>query len=67
MSMYRKTSRAIFWGVAILLTLVTGVALDRLGMFWNLWAQLVATLVVIVAALALSRLVPRWLKINDDR
>jgi general stress protein CsbA len=67
MSVYLKTRRAIFWGVAILLTVVSIFVLEWLGLFWNLWAQVIDSLVVLIAALVLSRLIPRWLNIDDDR
>jgi hypothetical protein len=67
MSVYLKTRRAIFWGVAILLTVVSLVVMDRLDLMTNLWVQLIDSLLVLVAALVLSRLIPRWLNIEDDR
>jgi small-conductance mechanosensitive channel len=67
MSVYLKTRRAIFWGVAILLTAISAVVMNWLGLFWNLWAQVIDSLVVLIAALVLSRLIPRWLNIEDDR
>ena len=67
MSVYRKTTRVLFWGTAILLSVISYVVMDKLDLFWNLWAQVVDSAVVIIAALALSRLIPRWLNIEDDR
>jgi hypothetical protein len=67
MSVYLKTRRAIFWGVAILLTVVSIFVLEWLDLFWNLWAQVIDSLIVLIAALVLSRLIPRWLNIDDDR
>jgi hypothetical protein len=67
MSVYLKTRRAIFWGVIVLLSAVSWFVMDRLDLLWNLWAQLIDSLLVVVAALLLSRLIPRWLNIADDR
>lgn len=67
MSVYRKTTRALFWGIALLLSAISWVVMERLDLLWNIWAQVVDSLVVLVAALVLSRLIPRWLNVNDDR
>lgn len=67
MSVYRKTTRALFWGIALLLSAISWVVMERLDLLWNIWAQVVESLVVLVAALVLSRLIPRWLNVSDDR
>jgi len=67
MSVYRKTTRALFWGIALLLSAISWVVMERLDLLWNIWAQVVDSLVVLVAALVLSRLIPRWLNVDDDR
>ncbi|MCG3182201.1 MAG: hypothetical protein ICCCNLDF_00262 [Planctomycetes bacterium] len=67
MSVYRKTTRALFWGIALLLSAISWVVMERLDLLWNIWAQVVDSLVVLVAALVLSRLIPRWLNVSDDR
>lgn len=67
MSVYRKTTRALFWGIALLLSAISWVVMERLDLLWNIWAQVVDSLVVLVAALVLSRLIPRWLNLSDDR
>ena len=67
MSVYRKTTRALFWGVAILLSVISWVVMDWLDLLWNVWAQLADSLIVLVAALVLSRMIPRWLDMADDR
>lgn len=67
MSVYRKITRALFWGIAILLSVVSWVVMSQLDMLWNIWAQLIDSLVVLVAALVLSRMIPRWLDVADDR
>jgi hypothetical protein len=67
MSVYRKTTRAVFWGVVVLLSAISWVVMGKLDLLWNIWAQVIDSLVVLIAALVLSRLVPRWLNIDDDR
>jgi hypothetical protein len=67
MRVYLKTRRAIFWGVLVLLSAISWFVMDRLDLLWNLWAQLIDSLLVVVVALVLSRLIPRWLNIADDR
>ncbi|MEZ5991982.1 MAG: hypothetical protein R3E76_06485 [Planctomycetota bacterium] len=66
-SVYRKITRALFWGIAILLSGISWVVMDRLDLLWNIWANLADSLIVLVAAFALSRLIPRWLNVADDR
>lgn len=66
-SVYRKITRALFWGIAILLSGISWVVMDRLDMLWSIWANLADSLIVLVAAFALSRLIPRWLNVADDR
>ena len=65
--MYRKTRRAIFWGVLVLLTAISWALMEWLDLTWNLWVQVIDSLVVLLAAVVLSRLIPRWLNIEDDR
>jgi hypothetical protein len=67
MSVYIKTRRALFWGVMVLLSAISWVVMARLDLLWNIWAQLVDSLVILSAAFALSRLIPRWLGVSDDR
>lgn len=67
MSVYRKTTRALFWGIALLLSAISWVVMERLDLLWNIWAQVVDSLIVLIAALVLSRLIPRWLNVGDDR
>ncbi|MBZ0135619.1 MAG: hypothetical protein K8I27_04505 [Planctomycetes bacterium] len=67
MSVYRKTTRAVFWGVVVLLSAMSWLIMDRLDLLWDVWAQLVDSLIVLIAAFALSRLIPRWLGVYDDR
>ncbi|MCA8915491.1 MAG: hypothetical protein KDB90_08765 [Planctomycetes bacterium] len=67
MSVYVKTRRALFWGVMVLLSAISWVVMDKLDLIWNLWAQVIDSLLVLVAALVLSRLIPRWLNVADDR
>lgn len=67
MSVYRKTTRALFWGIALLLSAISWVVMERLDLLWNIWAQVVDSLIVLIAALVLSRLIPRWLNVSDDR
>ena len=66
MSVYIKTRRALFWGVMVLLSAISWVVMTELDLMWNLWAQVITSLFVLVAALVLSRLIPRWLNIADD-
>ena len=66
MSVYLKTRRALFWGVMVLLSAISWVVMTELDLMWNLWAQVITSLFVLVAALVLSRLIPRWLNIADD-
>ncbi|MCB9896246.1 MAG: hypothetical protein H6839_17585 [Planctomycetes bacterium] len=67
MSVYVKTRRALFWGVMVLLSAISWVVMDKLDLIWNLWAEVIDSLLVLVAALVLSRLIPRWLNVADDR
>ena len=67
MSVYRKTTRALFWGIALLMSAISWFVMERLDLLWNIWAQVVDSLIVLVAALVLSRLIPRWLNVGDDR
>ncbi|MCA8937111.1 MAG: hypothetical protein KDB68_13005 [Planctomycetes bacterium] len=46
---------------------ISWVVMDRLDMLWSIWANLADSLIVLVAAFALSRLIPRWLNVADDR
>ncbi len=67
MSNYRKITRVIFWGVAFVLSAVSWVVMDKLNLLWNLWAQVADSLFILIAAMVLSRLIPRWLDLADDR
>ena len=67
MSVYVKTRRALFWGVMVLLSAISWVVMDKLDLIWNLWAEVIDSLLVLIAALVLSRLIPRWLNVADDR
>jgi hypothetical protein len=67
MSVYKKIQRALFWGTMILVSIISYVVMDKMGVFWNVWAQVVDTAVILIAAVAVSRLVPRWLNVEDDR
>jgi hypothetical protein len=65
MSVYLKTRRAIFWGVLVLLSAVSWFVMDRLDVLWNLWVQVIDSLAVLVIAIVLSRLIPRWLNLDE--
>ena len=49
-----------------MLSAISWVVMTELDLMWNLWAQVITSLFVLVAALVLSRLIPRWLNIADD-
>jgi hypothetical protein len=65
MSVYLKTRRAIFWGVLVLLSAVSWFVMHRLDVLWNLWVQVIDSLAVLVIAIVLSRLIPRWLNLDE--
>jgi hypothetical protein len=67
MSVYAKTRRAVFWGVIVLLSAISWFVMDWLGLLWDIWAQVIDSLLVLIAAIVLSRLIPRWLNVDDDR
>jgi len=66
-SVYRKITRALFWGIMMLLSVISFVVMNKLDVLWNVWANLIDMVLVFAIAFALSRLIPRWLDIADDR
>ncbi|MCC7508133.1 MAG: hypothetical protein IT464_02010 [Planctomycetes bacterium] len=66
MGLHQKISRAVFAGTLFLLSVISYVALDRLELMWNIWAQVITGLVVLIAAWVLGRYVPRWLGVERD-
>jgi hypothetical protein len=66
-SVYRKITRALFWGVAIPLSVISWILMEKFDLIWNLWVELADSIFILATAFALSRLIPRWLNIADDR